>query len=360
MEWTALRLRRHLLEELLPYWAERGADRAHGGFWNRLDGAGLPLAEDHKRLLVQLRLVYAFSEGARLGAPWALELAAHGVAFLERGYRDARHGGWFFSATPEGAPLDRRKDFYVHAFAVFAFAAYYAASGERSALARAEETVAFVRERLRDSAHGGYFEGADEAGVPLRDAPRRQNPHMHWLEALLALHAVAPDAALLADARALVDLLERRFLGRRRATRCSEAFAPDWTPLPDVAAIEPGHHYEWTWLLLAHRRARRARARSARSAALRVRGASRARPRSRRLRPVSRRTAARPTAPKRLWPQTERVKALAARGDVAALQRALDALFARYARKDGGWIEHVDRAGRRRDGRCRTRRASTT
>ena len=50
MEWTAARLRRHLLEELLPYWAERGADRAHGGFWNRLDGAGLPLAEDAKRL----------------------------------------------------------------------------------------------------------------------------------------------------------------------------------------------------------------------------------------------------------------------------------------------------------------------
>jgi mannose/cellobiose epimerase-like protein (N-acyl-D-glucosamine 2-epimerase family) len=342
MEWTAPRLRRHLLEELLPYWAERGTDRAHGGFWNRLDGAGLPIAEDHKRLLVQLRLVYAFSEGARLGAPWALELAAHGVAFLERGYRDARHGGWHFTATPEGEPLDRRKDFYVHAFAVFAYAAYYAASGERSALARAQETVAFVRERLRDPVHGGYFEEADETGGALRDLPRRQNPHMHWLEALLALHAVAPDAALRDDARALVELLERRFLDRETGG-LMEHFAPDWKVANRT--VEPGHHYEWTWLLLAHRDAlgpARADDTAARLFAYaeaegldadlgvfdRISGPGRQK-----------------AADKRLWPQTERVKALAARGDVAALQRALEALFARYARKDGGWIEHVDRAG---------------
>jgi mannose/cellobiose epimerase-like protein (N-acyl-D-glucosamine 2-epimerase family) len=342
MEWTAPRLRRHLLEELLPYWAERGADRAHGGFWNRLDGAGLPLAEDHKRLLVQLRLVYAFSEGARLGAPEALGLAAHGVAFVERGYHDARHGGWYLTATPEGEPLDRRKDFYVHAFAVFAYAAYYAASGERSALARAHETVAFVRERLRDPVHGGYFEEADETGVPLRDLPRRQNPHMHWLEALLALHAVAPDAALRDDARALVDLLERRFLDRRTGG-LMEHFSPSWEVTDPT--VEPGHHYEWTWLLLAHREllgpAR------VDDIALRLFGyaesfgvdtdlgvfdavAGSSQPK---------------VATKRLWPQTERVKALAARDDVKRLRAALHALFARYARKDGGWIEHVDRGG---------------
>jgi mannose-6-phosphate isomerase len=344
MEWTAPRLRRHLLEELLPYWAERGTDRAHGGFWNRLDGAGLPLAEDHKRLLVQLRLVYAFSEGARLGAPWALELAAHGVAFLERGYRDARHGGWFFTATPDGEPLDRRKDFYVHAFAVFAYATYFAASGERSALERAQETVAFVRERLRDRAHGGYFEGADEAGIPLRDVPRRQNPHMHWLEALLALHAVAPDAALLDDARALVELLERRFLGPT-SDALHEAFAPDWQPLADAAPIEPGHHYEWTWLLLAHRElgAHAREALAPRLFAFAERhGVDRDLGVFDHVAPDGGALA----ATKRLWPQTERVKALAARADVAALQRALEALFARYARKDGGWIEHVDRDGK--------------
>ncbi|HVH05067.1 MAG TPA: AGE family epimerase/isomerase [Myxococcota bacterium] len=343
MEWTAARLRRHLLEELLPYWAERGADRAHGGFWNRLDGAGHALAEDHKRLLVQLRLVYAFSEGARLGAPWALELAAHGVAFLERGYRDARHGGWFLTATPDGSPLDRRKDFYAHAFAVFAYAAYHAASGDRAALARAHETVTFVRERLRDPRHGGYFEEADEAGNPLRDLPRRQNPHMHWLEALLALHAVAPDAALLADARALLELLAQRFVDRSTGG-LMEHFAPDWKITDPV--VEPGHHYEWTWLLAAHRDLLGPAASDPLAAQLfdyaerygldadlgvfdRANGPGLA-----------------PSSTKRLWPQTERVKALAARGDAPALRAALGALFARYARSDGGWIEHVDRDGR--------------
>jgi mannose/cellobiose epimerase-like protein (N-acyl-D-glucosamine 2-epimerase family) len=346
MEWTAARLRRHLLEDLLPYWAERGIDRAHGGFWNRLDGDGLPLAEDHKRLLVQLRLVYAFSEAARLGAAWALEPAAHGVAFLERAYRDPA-GGWFSTATPDGEPLDRRKDFYAHAFVVFAFASYAAASGDRTALARARETTEFVRTRLRDPEHGGYFEGAGADGTPRRDVPRRQNPHMHWLEALLALHAAAPDAQLVADASALVDLAERRFVDPRTGA-LGEHFTRDWLPLPgaDGEAVEPGHHYEWTWLL-------------ARAGA--TTGSAAAAPLAERLFAfaerhgvdadlgvydrVDRRGALADGA-KRLWPQTERVKALAVRGDAAALRRALDALFSRYARPDGGWIEHVARDGK--------------
>ena len=232
----------------------------------------------------------------------------------------------------------------MHAFAVFAFAAYYAASGERSALARAEETVAFVRERLRDSARGGYFEGADEAGVPLRDAPRRQNPHMHWLEALLALHA-SRRMRRSSRTRARWSTSSSGASSVRRATRCASVRAGLDAALADVAAIEPGHHYEWTWLLLAHRELGE-RAREALAPRLFAFAERHGLDRGLGVFDRSRRTAARPLDAKRLWPQTERVKALAARGDVAALQRALDALFARYARKDGGWIEHVDRAGR--------------
>ena len=56
----------------------------------------------------------------------------------------------------------------------------------RRALERACETVELVQARMRDAVHGGYHEATDERWRPLAEGPRRQNPHMHWVEALLA------------------------------------------------------------------------------------------------------------------------------------------------------------------------------
>src|SRR2546430_13023820 len=44
--------------------------------------------------------------------------------------------------------------------------------------------------------------------------PRRQNPHMHLLEALLALHVATGEKNWLRRAGALVDLFKRRFADR--------------------------------------------------------------------------------------------------------------------------------------------------
>lgn len=341
-------LERHLREELLPWWAEHGVDRRLGGFHNRIDGAGRPLPDGFKRLLVQARQIYAFSEGARLGAGrWALDLAGEGVAFLERAFRDRVHGGYFHTVTPAGEPLDRRKDCYGHAFAVFALAHYGAAAGDAGILAEARALAALATERLREPRHGGYVEDADERWRPLGTLPRRQNPHMHWVEALLALHEAAPDAALVGEAAGLVRLLAERFVDPGSGT-LGEHFGADWSLAPGPAGelVEAGHHYEWTWLLaraaaadpslassaLGDRLFAFAEASGLDGDGLAFDGVDRE---------------GRVVADsKRLWPQTERLKALAARGERALLEQALRTCFARYARTEGGWREHLDRAGR--------------
>jgi mannose-6-phosphate isomerase len=342
MEWTAGRLRRHLLEELLPYWAERGVDRVRGGFHGRLDGQGRPLADPARRLLVQARQVYAFSEASRLGARWALEIASQGVAYLEEAFLDPARGGWHHTVTPAGEPLDSRRDCYGHAFVVFALATYHAASGDGRALARARDTVELVQARLRDPVHGGYFEAADAAWRPLAE-PRRQNPHMHWLEALLALHETAPDAALLAEAERLAELLRTRWFDGRHGC-LGELFAGDWTPLPgpEGEAVEPGHHYEWTWLLARHAAARGAAVDPIADALFAFAERHGVDADGGVFDRVDR--SGKPTeGSKRLWPQTERLKALAVRGERDALAAALARTFSRYARPAGGWTEHLAR-----------------
>ena len=63
----------------------------------------------------------------------------------------------------------------------------------------------------------------------------------------------------------MIDLFEARLFDARRGVLL-EHFAEDWSAHPDAAladVVEPGHHFEWVWLLreyeqLVGHRARRA------------------------------------------------------------------------------------------------------
>ncbi len=343
-------MRAHLVDGLLPLWALHGLDHTHGGCWNRLGPGGAPLPDGYKRLLVHARQLYAFTRGAELGAAaWARDAAEHAREFLVHHFWDARHGGWFATTDDGGAPLDRRKDLYDHAFAIFALAHHARATGAAESLRLARETLALVRARLADPRAGGFFERASEEWQPLGGS-RRQNPHMHLFEALLALHDAAPDACALADARRLLELLERRWLDPASAA-LREHFDAAWQPLVGDAGerVEPGHHFEWVWLLdrfAALEPGSAAAGLGARLFAFAERhgvdadgGVFDQVALDGRLR----------LATKRLWPQTERVKALASREPRlrAELEQALGRCFARYADPaSGGWREQLDRDGR--------------
>jgi len=346
-------LRAHLVEELLPLWARCGLDRAHGGYWNRLAADRKPTPDGFKRLLVHTRQIYAFSRGAELGAgDWAGAAAAHGLEFLGR-FWDARHGGWFATTTDAGEPLDRRKDLYGHAFAIFALAEHHRITRSAESLERARATWAVVRDRLREPKAGGFWEGASEDWLPV-DEPRRQNPHMHLVEALLALHVVAPAEGALAEAAKLVELLGSRWVDPATGA-LGELFTATWQPQPGPAGqiAEPGHGFEWVGLLHGFAE---------------LSGDSQARALARRLYAFAREHGVTPDggvsdrvdrtgrvldASQRLWPQTERLKAQATllraqpeaelRGE---LEAALARCASRYVDADGGWREHLSADGR--------------
>jgi mannose/cellobiose epimerase-like protein (N-acyl-D-glucosamine 2-epimerase family) len=132
---------------------------------------------------------------------------------------------------------------------LFAPAWYCHATGDRSVIQLADATWQFMQQRLADPQHGGFFEefAPGRADVKL---PRRQNPHMHLLEAVLALHAATGEKNWLRRATALVDLFKRRFVDPQTGALI-EFFGADWSPAPgDEGPLrEPGHQFEWVWLL---------------------------------------------------------------------------------------------------------------
>lgn len=235
------------MERLLGLCRDRFADKEHGGFHEELDENGVPMASGRKRVMVQCRQLYVLSHAALLGDNSGQAAAEAGYIFLKRNYRDEANGGWRFSVTPDGAPLDGTKDLYAHAFVLFALAYLHRAFAAPDAVALAAETMEVIRTRLAAPA-GGFWDGADAAWTP-DTAIRRQNPHMHLLEGVLAQFEATGDAAWLSNADALVALLRENFFDAETAT-LGEYFTPSWAPDPERGHIvEAGHHFEWVWLL---------------------------------------------------------------------------------------------------------------
>ena len=240
-------LPRFALDTLLPLCRDRFADPLHGGFHEQLDRAHVPVPLGTKRLMVQCRQLYVLAHAALLGDASGQDAAARGYDFLRRAYRDPAQGGWFFRAAADGTPADRSKDLYAHAFLLFALAWLHRAFAAPDAIPLASATYDTLLDRMA-APNGGFWDRADAHWQPDR-ALRRQNPHMHLLEGLLALHAATGDARW----RDAADHLIRLFLDRLHdpaTATLGEFFTADWTPHPEQGEIvEPGHHFEWVWLL---------------------------------------------------------------------------------------------------------------
>src|SRR2546429_7834550 len=241
-------LRPWLIDHVCRFWLARIHDPA-GGFFENLDALGAPVANQRRATLGQARLTYVFSHAYLLSHdPAYREAARHGLAFLMRAAR-APDGGWFRAVSADGATLDNTRDAYDHAFVLFALAWYFRATGDTSAIQLADATWRFMQQLLADPRDGGFFEEFVPGRAEVK-LPRRQNPHMHLLEALLALHVATGEKNWLRRAGALVDLFKRRYVDLDTGALI-EFFTADWFQAAGTAGAlrEPGHQFEWVWLL---------------------------------------------------------------------------------------------------------------
>ena len=233
------RLRRWLFEDALPFWAAAGHEGALGAS-EHLTLDGVSAQAPFKRMRVQARQVFVFAQAALLGWPDGRRLATDGYAFITR--HGAEPGcGWVRRLSPSGAEvLDPTIDLYDQAFVLFAFAWQARLTHDPTPIALARRTLDMIHTRMR-APHGGYHNT-----IPAEPGPRQQNPHMHLLEAMLALYETSRDRLFLSEAATLVALFRDRLFDRTTHT-LGEFFADDWTQAADH--VEPGHQYEWVALL---------------------------------------------------------------------------------------------------------------
>ena len=96
---------------------------------------------------------------------------------------------------------------------------------------------------------GGFNEHAKLSWDLLPDAPRTQNTHMHLLEAFLVAFEATGEVRYRQEAAGIVELFFAKLFDRQHAC-IGEFFDRAWAPdAAHGAEVEPGHSFEWVFLL---------------------------------------------------------------------------------------------------------------
>ena len=232
-----------LRDAVYPLWSRNGIDPVSGGFVEALDQNGAALAWA-RRVRVQPRQVYAFAQARRLG--WHGDVAGiieRGMCYLVRHYR--RPDGLFLSlVAADGGVRDGRALLYDQAFVLLGYAAAATALGARDRWeAEALELRLLIDRQLRTD-DGAYRSAEGAVGY-------ESNPHMHLLEAYLAWAAISDEPCWMEGVRRLVEIALNRLI-RKNSGAIGEFYSAAWQPMAAASgrSIEPGHQFEWAWLLL--------------------------------------------------------------------------------------------------------------
>lgn len=222
----------------LPLWATLGVDE-DSGFREALDRQGRSIG-DFRRARVQARQAYVYSTAGALGwtGPWR-RLVIEGLDRFEQ--TNLRPDGLYRTkVSQDGAILEDTPWLYDQAFVLLAYAAAASAGAEPERMTSRARALIAALDHFR--VDGGWR----EAGAH----PYQANAHMHLLEACLAWEAVEPAGPWKRLADQIVALARQAFIDQEQGF-LREFFDASWAPAagPDGELIEPGHQFEWAWLL---------------------------------------------------------------------------------------------------------------
>ncbi len=331
-----------LFSTVLPHWQRFSLNAQNGVPVECLDMRGLPLIDVPRRGRVMPRQLFSFARALRLGFlhddPAQREslrktLAAGLNTLRNRAFSPDKGFPSQIDENGTGAAYDAV--LYDHAFIALA-GAELDALGIDGGRQLADTAFELIETQFRDPNTGGYHSVANTPG------PKLANPHMHLLEASLLDLAVTlkndGDANASKNRVAnLTDLALTHFIDSETgfiAEKCGPAF-----DTVDDNWVEPGHCFEWAYLLLHAGEALGNQ--NVRQAARTLFETSETLVEADGL-VVDQLGATPPTY--RLWPQLERLRCLATFNAPDAIPALLQTIQRHYLSKgpEAGWVDKLD------------------
>ncbi len=257
LEKTITEVSNHLFEHYLPFWCGPALDRENGGWMAWLSNDLKPDRSQPKGLIVNSRILWAFSAAHRVRPlPVYAEMADRAFDFVMNKFWDANHGGAFWRLDDKGQVLDDSKKTYGQAFYIYALTEYFRAFGSATALERAKVLFELIERHAHDAKFGGYLEVCkrdwSEAGADARlsekdlTEKKSMNNHLHVLEAYTNLYHVWAEPRVAERLRELLEIFLKHILDAP-TKHLHHFFNEQWQVRSDTYTF--GHDIEASWLL---------------------------------------------------------------------------------------------------------------
>ncbi len=333
----------YLFDNLLSKWLKHGLHADLGYSYESLNHDWSVNHVGRIRLLTQCRQLYTFSHAyiETKDEKWLSAIKPLFNFITSHYWLDE---SWIFALNDDLTIKDSHTDCYALAFVLLSFSFYFEASKDKQTLEFIERTHLFLQEKMACQ-NGGFLEAypGDQESV------RRQNPHMHLLEGYLAAYKITQNKAYKVEIEKLLLLMKARFFDRT-SNSLIEFFNADWSKKETLSAqIEPGHHFEWVWLLHQATEIFPNENYVEIADALWTKACEYGfDPKGGIYNQIHAETGLPLDLEKRIWPLTEYLKALCAHlpncpSTQKKVVKTLEFFFRHYLKKDGSWDEYLDK-----------------
>ncbi len=258
----------HLLGCIISFWRNLRDDE-NGGYYGWMD---YDLTVDKKAMkgcILNSRITWFFSNVYALYKKGLLTEADfmrygyyskdikaeadHAYHFLRDHCIDREHGGIYWSLTYDGKPDDTTKHTYNQAFCIYALSSYYDISGDKEALALAEQLVDLIETRCTDEI--GYLEAftidfKPESNEKLSEngvmAAKTMNTLLHVFEAYTELYRLAKNETAKKKLMWMMDTIADKIYNPT-LHRQEVFFDREYNSIIDLHSY--GHDIETAWLV---------------------------------------------------------------------------------------------------------------
>lgn len=244
-----------LRNNILHFWGSKMVDFENGGFYGQVDGYDQLKKEADKGVILNARILWTYAAAYRVLRDENYRVLANRAwDYLRRKFIDREMGGVYWMLNAEGRPIDRKKQIYAQAFAIYALAEYCRIKENPRVLSEAIELFQFIEQYSLDQEYGGYLEAfdrewrlLDDLRLSNKDAneAKTMNTHLHILEAYTNLYRVWPRPKLEWALRKLIRLLLDRFISNQGHFHLF--FDEQWRLKSHEFSY--GHDIEGSWLL---------------------------------------------------------------------------------------------------------------